>query len=47
MVFGGQELLKFFPQVFSAFPRCAVGDQPREDQDGGDQEDESGVVMPG
>ena len=47
MVFGGQELLKFFPQVTPAFPRSAVGDQPREDQDGGDQQDETGVVEEG
>ena len=47
MVFGGKELLKFFPQVFSAFPRSAVGDQPREDQAGGDQQDESGIVQEG
>ena len=47
MVFGGQELLKFFPQVTPAFPRSAAGDDPREDQDGGDQQDETGVVEEG
>ena len=47
MVFGGQELLKFSPQVFSASPRCAAGDDPRDDRQGGDLKDEIGVVMTG
>ena len=44
---GVQELLKFFPQVFSASPRCAAGDDPRDDRQGGDLKDEIGVVMTG
>jgi len=46
-VFGGQELLKFIPQVSSASPGCAAGDDPPDDQDGGDQQDEFGVVHEG
>ena len=46
-VFGGQELLKFIPQVSSASPRCAARDDPPDDQDGGDQQDETGVVHEG
>ena len=47
MVLGGQELLKLILQVFSASPTFAAGDDPPEDQDGGDQQDESGVVEEG
>lgn len=46
-VFGGQELFKFIPQVSSASPRCAGRDDPPDDQDGGDQQDETGVVHEG
>jgi len=45
LVFGGQALLKLFPQFLPASPWCAAGDQPPEDQDGGDQDYEFGVFQ--